>query len=78
MMVVFMTYGFEFVDEFISLPDGEAEWRQQAQRMGAGASHEAMLFLYEAAAHLLVRDVKLDADHQSAAAHISDMRLRGL
>ena len=74
MGLYFLQYGFQSSDEVIHIFLGQYQWREDTEDVGAGATGEAMLLVDELGAHPLVGNVEHDADHQSTAAHLGDMR----
>ena len=58
MGLYFLQYGFQSSDEVIHILLGQYQWREDAEDVGAGATGEAVLLVYELAANFLVRNVE--------------------
>jgi hypothetical protein len=60
----------EFFEEFVGLGHREAEGREEAEDVGAGAAREDVLIKEQALAQLLVGFGKFDTYHKAAASHL--------
>ena len=61
-------------DELLRLVHAQAEWWQQADRVGSGYSCKYFFFKQQFAAYLFDRFFKLDTYHQAAPANFFDSR----
>ena len=72
--ILFGLHPDEPLDEVVGIGLRQAQRRQQAQRVLPSGAGEAVLVADEWLAHQLVRHVEFDANHQSATAHLLDVR----
>ena len=61
-------------DELLRLVHAQAEWWQQADRVGSGYSRKYLLFEQQLAAYFLDRFFELDTDHQTTSANLFNSR----